>query len=285
MANLKTCFLKDYVDKIDSLNDQLWYYLFATEELNKRLSDFSDKANENYTTDLFKNNPYSKKIHIKAGLLPKHQKENKNLTFGAYFATCYEISSTYLKQAFDTLKSFNSLTTYIWDKRKEPERNFNSLLTIESLPSPKSEILETFTYLRLRRNHYTHIIEFPNQRLLDFIRISCARLNTFWGKPKTTIHLDFTKTLVRDFTLEETIELIKLVRICVIEIDHHIAGLLDLNSIIKYLVEREFTGKKTRLNTFTQNQRIEKIVNIGKIEFGLNLNSTQISPFIIKISR
>ena len=122
----RTYFLKSHVDKIDALNDQLWYYLFATEQLNSQLSSFSDKAKDNYTVDLFKTNAHSKRIHVKVSALPKHQKENKNLTFGAYFATCYEISSIYLKTVFDTLKSFNTLTSYNWDKRKEPEKNYKT---------------------------------------------------------------------------------------------------------------------------------------------------------------
>lgn len=275
----KTHFLKIHLDKVDALNDQLWYYLFATEELNNQLSAFSDKAKENFTTDLFKTNPHSRRIHVTVGSLPKHQKENKNLTFGAYFATCYEIAAKHIKTSFDTLKAFNSLTAYIWDKRKEPEKNLLKLLTDEGLMLPSINITDTITYLRHRRNHYTHIIEAPNPSLAGFLATTCPRLNTHWRTPGTIIHLDFTKTLVRDFTQEETIELIKLLRICLIEIDQHIAGLLNVNSVIEHLVKREFEAKTSRLNAHTLQQRITKIIYMGQTELGRTLTDIQISPY------
>ncbi len=275
----KTYFLKNHIDKVDALNDQLWYYLFATEELNRQLTSFSDKAKENYTTDLFKSNPHSSRIHVTVSSLPKHQKENKNLTLGAYFATCYEIAAKHIRTSFDTLKAFNSLTAYSWDGRKEPEKNLLKLLLDEGLPAPDVNITDTITYLRHRRNHYTHIIETPNPSLAGFLTATCPRLNTHWRAPGTTIHLDFTKTLVRDFTQEETIELIKLLRICLIEIDEHIAGLLNVNSVIEHLVKREYGTKTVRLNTNTLQQRLNKIIYIGRTELGLTLTNTQIQPY------
>lgn len=275
----KTHFLKSHIDKIDALNDQLWYYLFATDELNRQLIAFSDKAKENFTTDLFKTNPHSKRIHIQVSALAKHQKENKNLTFGAYFGTCYEISSKHIRTSFDTLKSFNSLTTYTWDRGKEPEANLLKLLQKESLPVPNANVLDTFSYLRHRRNHFTHINETSNSRVLGFMTSTCPRLNTYWRASGAITHLDFTKAFVRDFTQEETIELIKLVRICVIEIDKHISTLLNTNSVIEHIVKREYEGKTAKLNTFTLKQRVDKIIYIGKTDLGLTLTTAQIEPY------
>lgn len=113
---VRTFFLKNHIDKIDMLNDQLWYYLFTTEELNNKLLDFSTLAKENFVEDLFNTNQYRRRIHIKVSLLSDYQRENKNLTFGAYFATCYEIASKYVKLAFEILKDFNSLTAYSWGR-------------------------------------------------------------------------------------------------------------------------------------------------------------------------
>lgn len=279
----KTYFLKNYIEKIDALNDQLWYYLFATDELNRQLNAFSDKAKENFTIDLFKTNSYSKRIHVKVSSLPKHQKENKNLTFGAYFATCYEISSKYLRTVFDTLQTFNSLTLYNWDSRKEPEKNLISLLNKEGLIVPNENITDTFTYLRLRRNHFTHIIVTPNPKLSGFITATCPRLNTYWQTSGAISDLDFTKSLVRDFTQEETIELIKLVRICVNEIDKHVSTILNTNSVIEHIVKREYDGKSVKLNPYMLKQRIDKIVYIGKTDLGLTLTNTQIEPYATTI--
>jgi hypothetical protein len=279
----KTYFLKNHIDKIDTLNDQLWYYLFTTEELNRQLSQFSDTAKENFTTDLFKTNPYSHRIHVTVSSIPRHQRENKNATFGAYFSTCYEIISQYIKTSFDTLRAFNSLTSYIWDGRKSPEKNLNTLLTREGLATINLNIVNTITYLRQRRNHYTHIIEVPNPPLAGFLTATCPSLNAFWRANGTIVHLDFTKTLVRDFTLDETIELIKLLRICLTEMDNHIAGLLNTNGIIEFLVKRTYGSQSSRLNSFTLQQRINRIKNMTRNEFGLTIADGQIQPFASSI--
>src|SRR4029077_18729929 len=158
----KTELRKEYIRRIDALNDQLWYFLFTSEELNKQLDKYSSKAKNSFTTDLFSDNPYSKRIHVKAIDLQKHQDGNKKFTFGSYFSTCYEIASNYIRDVFDKMKFINSLTKYSWDNRKEPERNLKNLFINNGLALPPAYILDTFTYLRLRRNHFTHIIIMPN---------------------------------------------------------------------------------------------------------------------------
>ena len=132
----RTSLLRPYLAKIDSLNDQLWYFLFTTKELNSIISRFSTSAQKGFTTDLFFKNPYSKRLHIRVSELIDHQNNNKRLTFGAYFSTCYEITSNYIRDVFDELKSCNSLTGFNWGDGKKPEMKLKTLLTTHRISLP-----------------------------------------------------------------------------------------------------------------------------------------------------
>jgi len=275
----KTQILNGYINRIASLNDQLWYFLFTSEELNRQLSNFTDKAKENYTIDLFKNNVYAPQIHVKTIELPKFQRDNKHQTFGAYFSTCYEISSNYFKDVFDTLKSFNSLRSYNWDRNLEPEKNLINLLAHESLPLIPVEILDTYTYLRLRRNHFTHLSTSPNPRMLRHIAANGYNLNTYWRSKDAIRVLDFTNIAIEAFTQDETIELIKILRICLNEIDAHIASLIKIDSIIEYIVKREYSAQNTRINHLVLRQRNKKIIRLLLMEFNITVLESKIIPF------
>lgn len=278
-----TYFLKDYISRIDALNDQLWYYLFTTEELNGKLSQFSSDEKQKYVEDMFSTNPYRRRIHIKLESIPAQQAENLNLTFGAYFTTCYEISSKYIAQVFEVLKVFNSLTAYSWNSQKEPEKNLVSLLTASGMAVPNSNFTDTFSYLRLRRNHYTHINETISPKLLGFITTNAARLNAFWNSSPRRLRVNFTSTVVGDFTQNETVDLIKAIRICLIEIDAHIAPLLNVNSIIEYFTKAEYANNPSRINSEIIEQRVNKIKHICKQEMKINITSTQIIPYVSTI--
>lgn len=266
----KTYFGDKSVKTIEILNDQLWYYVFATEELNHQLANFSDKAKEIYTVDLFQNNPHSSRIHVKVGKLNAFQEENKNATFGAYFGMCYEICSKYIITAFDTLISMNLLTNFNGGRGLGPEEKLEKLLQDEGLSPIPNYIIDTVSYLRLRRNHYTHISDAPDNKLSEFIINKASNINTYWATPGTIIQLDFTKQLIRDFTLLETIELIKLTRICIQTIDSHIAGLLNINAVIQFEIDKELHGKRMRFNQITKTSFINKIKGKCRLDFDLN---------------
>lgn len=281
----KTNILSGYLKKITSLNDQLWYFLFTSEELNRQLSNFTDIAKDNYTIDLFKNNPYSPRIHVKAKNLLKFQRENKNQTFGAYFSTSYEISGYYIQDLFNLLKNFNRLSMYNWDKRKEPEKNLSTLLFQATLPAIQSQIIDTYTYMRLRRNHFTHLSASPNNRLTSFIASNGNVLNTFWRNQGAISHLDFTTASVLEFTQEEIIEMINLLRICLNKIDEHIANILNHNAIIEFVVKREYQGLRTNINHLVLLQRNKKIRRLINSEFGINFTDAHLNPYTSSIGK
>jgi hypothetical protein len=252
-----TPLLKDCLKKITSLSDQLWYYFFLTENLNLSLGSFSEKAKEGFTTDLFSSNNYSKRIHVKAKNIPIFQDENKNLTCGAYFATCYEILAKYIEEGITFLGTCQQLNLK-YSKSEDPEAALNRMFATEFKTNLPEYILDTLKYLRLRRNHYTHISFSPSQNLQKFLNERSDSLNSKWYPNGHLNKLDFGKPLMRDFAEIETIELLKVSRIVCTSIDQFIVSLIEPEKLIRFLVIREFSTSNKRVNSIILEQRIKK---------------------------
>jgi hypothetical protein len=276
----KTPFRKLYIDKIDAINDQLWYHLFTAEELNKSFANFSDEAKDLYTTDLYAGNRFSRRIHIFVKDLPRFQRYNINLSFGAFYTATYELSKGYIKDVFGILKSFNALHAYNWNNMTEAERNLHLLLTRSGLPIPNQIYFDTLKYLRLRRNHFTHIAPGISPNFQNFIAAQGTALNLFWRNLHVINHLDFTALNIQLFNQELSVELIKVIRICINGIDEHIAGLLNQNSIVESVVRREYAAGRVRMNTYIATQRANRINRIIDLEYGLNIGIPIILPFV-----
>jgi len=271
----KTPYQKPYLTRIEALNDQLWYFLFANEELNSGLSRFSPKVMEYFTTDLFYSNKFSSRIHVKAKDLKTHQAKNQQLTFGAYFSNAYEISINYIRDIFELLKENNSLAIYQWNISDAAESNLLNLFTKNGLTFSPQYILDTLSYLRHRRNHFTHIHTHPNTRLLAYIAAHGAGLATKWKSSGVVSHVDFlSQNNLNNFEVEETIEFFKLLRICIEELDAYIASVMDESAFIHRLVVEQYGDKKARKNSIIVAQRLTAIINLAK-KYGISATEAQ----------
>jgi len=125
---MKTPIQKPYVDKLSNLNDQLCFYQFNREELKQKLSNFSETANPLFTTDLFKNNEYAKKIHVTFEKLPEFQELNETLNFGAYFSFSYEFLSSYIDDVIILIEKINGVTLTVNEQKKEPEKRLKKAI-------------------------------------------------------------------------------------------------------------------------------------------------------------
>jgi hypothetical protein len=280
----RTHLQQDFVPTIDKLNDQLWYFLFASEELNKQISSFSTRARENYTTDLFHTNPYSSRIHIPVAQLLEQQQRNKQFTFGSYFSSAYETFSYYLRELFQALVTFNGYAGPSWRSSDGPERNIERLIHNNGLPSPPIRILRTIGYLRYKRNHFTHLATSASPVFTSFARLHGADLNNDWVIPKIVTHLDFTATTnPSEFTQEGTIDLFKILRIVLIELDEYTGGLLDIKGITHYLANQIFGHESIRTNLFIRRQRTSRIQTQARMIFQRKPAEADCTPFVATI--
>ena len=272
----KTPFAKLYAEKIASLNDQFCFFLLMREELNQELKGLSPAAGKLYSKDVFTKNSYARKIHVTIDTLPKFQNENETLTFGSYFSTSYEVTTGYIEDILSLLGKTNS-STFVLKKGKSPEEILSKSLLASGCTTTATEIIETLSYCRLRRNHFTHLGQSLTPKFNSLITTTGARLNTFWTGSLS--QLDFTSTVVDKFKENETIDLIKLLRICIEELDAVISASLDANGLSEYCTRLLFGSQKVRINSVVLDERIRKVKNYIRQKFGVTVSGSQVETY------
>lgn len=270
---MKTILQNNYKEKLANLNDQFCFYLFNREELKQKLDNFSESANPLFTTDLFKNNLYSKKIHVTFEKLPEFQEKNETLNFGAYFSFSYEFVSSYIDDVIVLLEKTNGVSLSDSQQRNVPEKRLKIALNQISATLPNQELFSTLEYCRLRRNYFTHILDSLNNKFQDLVNNRGSNLNTFWSSARS--ELDFTQHNVAEFTENETIELIKILRITLIEVDEFIGSILNKTGVAEFITTEIYATNPTRINADVIEKRKKKVLAFAKREFKLTLTDSE----------
>lgn len=271
---MKTILLGKYVDRLASLNDQLCFFQFNKNELDKRLLEFGPNVGKLFTPDVFAQNPMAPRINVKISDLPTFQTLNQTFTFGAYFSTSYEVVSYYLEDSLELLSVINTATCQLTEHRQLEEKYFLSLASSNCTAVP-IEVIQTLKYIRFRRNHFTHLSDEISSQFKTLITTEGNNLNTFWAS--TIAILDFASLDVLKFEESETIDLLKILRIIVQTLDENLATNLSHSGIAEFLAKREF-AKPQRVNIDVVKRRITKIQTLGKIIFGATLSITDVEP-------
>lgn len=279
---MKTPIQKEYVRRLANLNDQFCFFLFNREELNQKLSNYTDKANPLYTTYLFSKNQYAPKIHVTFEKLPEFQEQNETLNFGAYFSFTYEFFSSYIDDVITIVEEINGVSLTASEQRKEPEKRLKKIISKSGYTPPAQEIFDTISYCRLRRNYFTHVLDSLNSKFQDIVNNKGAGLNAYWSGARNS--LDFTQTSVDQFEENETLELLKIQRILLETIDQFIGGILNKVGIAEYLSNQAFS-KPTRINEDVVKKRKTKIASLSKNHFGVTLTDADMNNAVRTIGK
>lgn len=280
---MKTPIQKPYLEKLSNLNDQLCFYQFNREELKQKLSNFSETANPLFTTDLFKNNEYAKKIHVTFEKLPEFQELNETLNFGAYFSFSYEFLSSYIDDVIILIEKINGVSLTVNEQKKEPEKRLKKAIEKCSLGTPSQELFDTISYFRLRRNYFTHILETLNSKFLDIVNVKGSGLNSYWSSART--ELDFTQQNVDEFNENETIDLLKIIKIILKEVDEFVGGILNKIGIAEYVTAEIYLPKPTRVNVEIIAKRKRKVSSVAKRQFEIILTDAEMDNAVKTIGK
>lgn len=280
---MKTPIQKPYIEKLSNLNDQLCFYQFNREELKQKLSNFSEKANPLFTTDLFKNNEYAKKIHVTFEKLPEFQELNETLNFGAYFSFSYEFLSSYIDDVIILIEKINRVSLTANEQKKELEKRLKKAIEKCSLRTPNQELFDTIVYCRLRRNYFTHILGALNTKFLEIVNVNGIGLNSYWSSART--ELDFTQQNVDEFNENETIDLLKIIKVILKEVDRFIGGILNKVGVAEYVTSEIYLPKPTRINTEIIKIRKRKVFAVAKQTFEIELTDTEMDNAVKTIGK
>lgn len=276
----KTSLREVVLSRLAALNDQLCFFLLLEQELIRRLRDFGPGIQGAYTSDVFAQNPYAPKRHVRISQLPFFQASNRSFTFGAYFSTSYEVASEFFELAETLLVDINGIGVQT-TRREGPEERYTRILTKAGLPLPAPEVISTMSYCRYRRNAFIHLGATPIRRYLDLAATDGSALNAYWGNTKDPVN--FTEARISALEDAEAIALLKLLRISIEQLDFHLAGILDRDALVEELTRQRFGNETVRMNADIAKRRVRVISSLLKQQFGCSMANATVDSIVRRI--
>ncbi|WP_201566336.1 hypothetical protein [Psychrobacter immobilis] len=241
---MKSYILRRFDSKLEEMNDQLCYFLFSDVEVNNVFSKLTLDVSDSFTTEVFLENEFSKRLHIKVDALA----ELRNKSFHTLVSMSVIASVEYLLSFVEEVEKFRSqIVPSVYDeiKDKEPEEQLKLKLTGWLGNEPENGIIKTIKYLRLRRNHIAHAREELSEGYRSLIKNDSNYLNTYWSKKTTELKdFDFAKRSYAEFETNEVFALINLSRICMREIDSIMLSSIYEEDIANYELHIFLENKK-----------------------------------------
>lgn len=252
------------------MNDQLCYFLFSDIEVNNIFSELKQDASDSFTTEIFSENEFSKRFHIKIDALP----EFRNKAFHTLVSMIIIASVEYLLSFIEEIEKFRSkVIPSVHDTIKDmkPEEQLRLKLTSWLSSEPERPIIKTIKYLRLRRNHIAHVREDLNEEYHSLIKNDSNHLNIYWSKKITELKgFDFAKKSYAEFETNEVFALINLSRICMREIDSTRLSTISEEAIANY--ELHFFLENIKLNGIELNVKSRKFSALLRHQYGKNIS-------------
>lgn len=261
----KTPVRKHILPRLIALNDQLCFFLFLENELDRRLLDFGPDVKHAFTPDVFAQNFYASKINVRLNSLQAFQRANRSFTFGAYFCTSYEVASDFFEQAMNLIQETTTSVTK-QNNKGGPEDAYLRSLRAAGLPQVDTELIYTMTYCRHRRNAFIHMLDNAPTGYKDLVTRNGAMLNNYWSSSKD--ELDFSQPNIDSPDESQTISLVKLLRITIQGLDSHLASILDQKGVLRLLAQQLFGSKPVRMNSEVVARRYRSLGKTFRNHYG-----------------
>lgn len=255
------------------LNDQLCYFLFSSEEFTSRLGSFSEKGKGLYTTDLFSQNEYAPRIHIKIAELEGFAHQMEKSVLSTFFSASYEATALFLSESLDFIAYINRPRfTIARGNGLGPEELLQKSLLDSGLHGLNNPDFLTLTYMRLRRNHLIHRASKISPHFSTFIANNANTLDHHWIG--TAQNLDFSSLDIFEFDERECIDCLEILFILVKRVDECIASQLNEAGIADRIAKELFASAPQKINRDIIKQRAGKIDGRLKHEYGGQVSKT-----------
>lgn len=273
---MKSRQLKILLQELSDLNNSFTHYFFVWTQFSLDYSQaISDNKNK-LTSDIFKENAFSKKHNIELSKLSdEHNKTNETLLNGI-FTLIYSSFENYLTDIYSVAKKIaNSLPEL--NEGKFENDDILVLKVLNRLNIKQEDIeekyLQTLDYIRLKRNRLIHQSSTSISRSLrEIINKNGTELNAFWNNilPKLLQGIDFSNN-------ENANQITYNILIDALNIFRGISNYLD-NMILKNFNLQEFLIKEVFVEfksingyknfTLTDARNKRKFLGFCKTEYG-----------------
>jgi len=272
----KTPLRNVHLRALASVNDQLCLTLFMHEDVAARWQELATCRPTEFTSAVFPTNEFSDRIHVPMTRLLSFREAQLNASLGVSFAFAVEQLFLFIEAALQHWGEIAEAPKAIADPVDE---SLNKALAACEIVSIEPSLLKTVKYLRLRRNHVIHGATELSTEYSKLLRHDAPGLQKFWEARSSIPGLDFRCKYPRTFSPSEAITLVKLVRVCLEEIDSVVAGQLLPNWIFKSINAGLLMNRPElrQRNPVVVSRRIRKIKNNAKEMYGLRALSVDVA--------
>jgi hypothetical protein len=272
----KTPLRNIHMRALASVNDQLCLTLFMHEDAATRWQELATLRPTEFTSEVFPDNEFAERIHVPMTRLLSFCDAQLNTSLGVSFAFAVEQLLLFIEAVLrhwgDIAEASVTLADPIDETLAQPLAT-HSTVPIDPL------LLKTVKYLRLRRNHVIHGATELSHEYSKLLKHDAPGLQRFWEARSSIPGLNFGAKSPTTFSPSETITLVKLVRVCLEEIDSSVAGQLQPNWIFRS-INLELLKDRHELrvkNPVVVGRRIQKIKHHSGAMYGLHVQATDIA--------
>lgn len=264
-----------YMRALASVNDQLCLTLFMHEDVAARWQELATLRPTEFTSEVFPGNEFAERIHVPMTRLLSFRDAQLNTSLGVSFAFAVEQLLLFIEAA---LRHWGDLAETPIKLADPIDETLNEHLVTLSVPIEPS-LLRTVKYLRLRRNHVIHGATELSSEYSKLLKHDAPGLQRFWEARSSIPGLIFGDKSPTTFSPSETITLVKLVRVCLEEIDTSVAGQLRPNWIFRSINAGLLKSRhELRVrNPVVVGRRIRKIKHHSGSMYGLHVQASDIA--------
>jgi hypothetical protein len=237
----------EFRSELSELNNAFSHYIFVWEQFFLDNTDILKSNQESLTTEVYTTNVNARQFRVKLELLDKGHKGTFSFILKSIFLLAYAEFEVYMRTFYEFARKIDNDLPHLLTRERIPDDIFLHLkIDITSIFS--KEELETFEYIRLRRNRLTHIGGKSKGELAELIRTKGFSLQNYW---KTTLvngifGIDFQSQNTEKFSQEEIFDVINIWRFLTDKIDSAICQAIGVENIIKNQLvdfEKQFGNK------------------------------------------
>ena len=249
--------------QLSDLNNGLCFSMFAEYETQRELDRFSTELDYAYSTELFLDNPHARRIHVRLRDLRCFQDSHRGATLMAYVSASYDAVRAYCDSLPEVAREWGLSVSPRAKGVTPPEESFRKQL-LPGINAPP-EILRTFEWIRLKRNHWIHGAKVVNASWSRVALHAGPSLNLRWSLIASAI--DFTRTDLVPIEPDAAIQMINLLRICATEIDMLVRSSLLPKGMLEYCARLVPGGLVRSSNSDVVVERARKARGIARTEF------------------
>lgn len=273
---MKTRQLKILLQELSDLNNSFTHYFFVWTQFSLDYSQTISENKHKLTSNIFKDNEFSKKHNIELSKLSgEHKKTNETLLNGI-FTLIYSSFENYLTDIYSLAKKIdNSLLELNEGKFENDDILVLKVLNRLNIDQKNldEKYLQTLDYIRFKRNRLIHQSSTNISRSLrEIINKNGTELNAFWNNilPKFLQGIDFSNNEnANQITYNILIDALNIFRGISNYLDKMILKSFNLQEFLRKEMFVEFKSINGYKNFDLTNERNKrKFLGFCKTEYG-----------------